>query len=139
VQQAQAKEAVTMPDYEQTSTIEAEPDVLFDYLAELQHLPEYLPIINDAEPTGTDEVDVEADIAGDVQRSHGWVHVDGLERRMEWGVADGPYHGWLQVDPDEMGHSVVTLHVHQEHDSDADDELAEALDNIRRLVAAGAA
>ena len=41
-----------MPEYEQTGTIMAEPDVLFDYLAEVEHLPEYLPVITEAEPAG---------------------------------------------------------------------------------------
>jgi hypothetical protein len=127
-----------MPEYQQTGTIMAEPDVLFDYLAEVEHLPEYLPVITEAEPAGPELAVVTTDIHGDEQHAEGWLRVDGLERRMEWGTSEGPYHGWLQVEPDdESGGSVVTIHVWQDHVSDADDDLVEALDNIRQLVESG--
>jgi Polyketide cyclase / dehydrase and lipid transport len=127
-----------MPEYEQTGTIMAEPDVLFDYLAEVEHLPEYLTVITEAEPAGPDLAVVTADIHGAEQHAEGWLRVDGLERRMEWGIREGPYHGWLEVEPDDLsGGSVVTIHVSQDHASDADDDLIEALDNIRQLVQSG--
>lgn len=124
-----------MPDYEQTASIDAEPDDLFDYLTDAKNMPDYLPILNEADVRG-EEVQVEADIHGDVQRAAGWVHVDELERRMEWGAQHGPYHGWLQVDPGDLGGSLLTLHIYQDHESDADDDLLEALENIRRNVTA---
>ena len=127
-----------MPDYEQTGTIHAEPDVLFDYLADVEHLPQYLPIVIEAETAGPDLAVVTADIHGDEHHAEGWVRVDGLERRMEWGTPEGSYQGWLQVEPDDAGPgSVVTIHVTQDHESDADDDLIETLDNIRRLAEAG--
>ena len=127
-----------MPEYEQTGTIAAEPDVLFDYLAEVDHLPLYLPILNDAHPTGPEGVQVEADIHGEILHADGWLHVDALDRRMEWGTRDGPYNGWLQVEPEDTGPgSVVTIHVNQDHATDADDDLTEALENIRRLADTG--
>ncbi len=126
-----------MPEYEQTGTIMAEPDALFDYLAEVRNLPEYLPILTEAEAAGPDLAVVTTDIHGDEQHTEGWLHIDGLERRMEWGTREG-YNGWLQVEPDDAGTgSVVTIHLAQDHDSDADDDLIETLDNIRRLAEAG--
>ena len=126
-----------MPEYEQTGTIMAEPDALFDYLAEVGHLPEYLPILAEAEATGPDLAVVTTDIHGDERHAEGWLHVDGLERRMEWGTGEG-YNGWLQVEPDDAGTgSVVTIHVTQDHESDADDDLVETLENIRRLAESG--
>jgi hypothetical protein len=124
-----------MPEYEQTASINAEPDELFDYLADVTNMPEYLPILSEASLAG-EEVVVETDIHGDRHRAEGWLHVDALERRMEWGAQDGPYHGWLQVDPADLAGSLVTIHVSQDHESDADEDLAEALENIRRQVAA---
>ena len=55
---------------------------------------------------------------------------------MEWGAQDGPYRGWLQVDPGDLSGSLITIDVHQDHDSDAEDDLAETIENIRRLVSA---
>ena len=134
-----------MPDYEQTTTVDAEPDELFDYLADVRHLPEYFPVMLDAKLAGEDEVEVqlEADPAG-VRRARGWLHVDGPERRMEWGATDGPYHGWLQVDPGDVAGSLLTIHLflgpeQRLRGGEDDAGLAAALDNIRRLVAAGAA
>jgi len=124
-----------MPEYEQTASIDAEPDDLFYYLADAKNMPEYVPILNEVDVRG-EEVQAELNIHGEDRRSAGWVHVDELERRVEWGAKDGPYHGWLQVDPGDIGGSLVTVHIHQEHESDADDDLLEALDNVRRYVTA---
>jgi hypothetical protein len=127
-----------MPEYEQTGTITAEPDALFEYLADVAHLPDYLPVITDAHSTGPDAAEVTTDIHGTEQLAQGWLRVDGLDRRMEWGTPGSGYHGWLQVDPDETGdRSIVTIHVTQTHPSEADDDLIEALDNIRQLADAG--
>jgi len=127
-----------MPDYEQTGTIMSEPDVLFDYLADIQHLPDFLPVVTEAESEGPEHAVVTTDINGEEQQAEGWLRVDGLERRMEWGAPMDGYHGWLQVDPVEDGQgSLVTIHVTQGHESDADDDLLEALDNIKRLADSG--
>jgi hypothetical protein len=127
-----------MAEYEQTGTITAEPDALFEYLADVGHLPEYLPVITDAHQSGPEAAEVTTDIHGTEQHAQGWLRVDGLDRRMEWGTPGSGYHGWLQVEPDDTGtRSIVTIHVTQSHDSDADDDLIEALDNIRQIADAG--
>jgi hypothetical protein len=122
-----------MPEYEQSGTIMAEPDALFEYLSDVRHLPDYLPVIAEADQPGPGEVEATTDIHGTQQHAQGWLRVDGLDRRMEWGLPDSGYHGWLQVEED-GDVSVVTIHVTQDHDSDADDDLVEALDNIRQLA-----
>jgi hypothetical protein len=130
-----------MPEYEQTGTISAEPDALFEYLADLEHLPEYLPVITEAEQPAPDLASVTTDIHGTEQHAQGWLRVDGVDRRMEWGTPGSGYHGWLQVESDgdhpDRDYSIVTIHVTQDHASDADDDLIEALDNIRELADAG--
>ncbi len=129
---------VSMHEYEQTGTILTEPDALFEYLSDVENLPDFLPVITDAEQAGDELAVVTADLLGEAHQAEGWLRVDGLERRMEWGTAQGPYHGWLQVDPTETGDaSVVTIHVSQDHPSDADDDLLDALENIRRLADSG--
>jgi hypothetical protein len=124
-----------MPEYEQTGMIMVEPDTLFEYLSDVTHLPDYLPVITEAQQPGPDQAEVTADIHGTEQHAQGWLRVDGLDRRMEWGTPDSGYHGWLVVDDDDTeDRSIVTIHVTQSHESDADDDLVEALDNIRQLV-----
>jgi hypothetical protein len=128
-----------MPEYEQTGTVTADPDTLFDYLADVEHLPDFLPVITDAEITGHEHAAVTTDIHGEEGRAEGWLRVDALDRRMEWGTPGSGYSGWLQVDPtsEAENHSVVTIHVTQSHASDADDDLLEAIDNIQRLADEG--
>jgi Oligoketide cyclase/lipid transport protein len=127
-----------MPEYEQTGTIMADADTLFEYLSDIERLPEYLPVITEAEQPGPDVATVTTDIHGTEQHAQGWVRIDGLDRRMEWGTPGSAYHGWLQVEPDDTGDgSVLTIHVVQDHPSDADDDLLEAIENIRQLADAG--
>jgi len=128
-----------MPDYEQTGTIAAEPDALFEYLSDVTHLPDYLPVISEAHQPGPEVAEVTADIHGTEQHAQGWLRVDGLDRRMEWGTPGSGYHGWLLVEEEDGTdeRSIVTIHVTQDHESDADDDLIEALDNIRQLAANG--
>jgi uncharacterized protein YndB with AHSA1/START domain len=130
-----------MADYERTATIDADPEALFDYLADVHHLPDYLPRMTEVEPAGVDAVMVEGDFdeSGHAHQERAWFHVDELERRIEWGADEGPYHGWLQVDPGDIHGSVVTIHLHQEHEADTDADLVDALDNIRHLVEVGEA
>lgn len=127
-----------MPEYEQTATIMADADTLFEYLSDIERMPEYLPVITEAEQPGPDVAAVTTDIHGVEQHAQGWVRIDGLDRRMEWGMPGSAYHGWLQVEPDDTGEgSVLTIHVVQDHPSDADDDLLEAIENIRQLADAG--
>lgn len=127
-----------MPEYEQAATIAAEPDTLFEYLSDVEHLPDYLSVIADAHTAGPQIAEVTTDIGGRQERARGYVRADGLERRMEWGVPNGGYHGWLRVRPDETDtRSVVTIHVTQPHPSEADDDLVEALEAIRLLADSG--
>jgi hypothetical protein len=125
-----------MPEYEQTGRILVDPDTLFEYLSDVAHLPDYLPVISEASQPSPDQAEVTTDIHGTQQHAQGWLRVDGLDRRMEWGTPDSGYEGWLQIDAD-SGQSLVTIHVTQGHESDADDDLIEALDNIRLLVDTG--
>lgn len=127
-----------MPHYEQTATITAEPDTLFEYLSDIANLPDYLPVIADAHDAGPEIAEVTTDIHGRQEHARGYLRVDSLERHMEWGIPGGPYHGWLHVQPDESDmRSIVTIHVAQAHPSDADDDLIDALDAIRLRADSG--
>jgi ribosome-associated toxin RatA of RatAB toxin-antitoxin module len=131
-----------MPEFERTATIDAAPDDLFDYLADVRHLPDYLPRMTDAQHHDGEHVEVEADLDGDRRHAEAWFRVDDLDQRIEWGSEDGPYHGWLRVDADEPAGSVVTIHLYHEHadaGAETEDDLEDALDNIRRLVTIGQA
>ncbi|GAA1827886.1 SRPBCC family protein [Luedemannella flava] len=124
-----------MPEYEQSGTVTAPPDQLFAYLADVHHLPEYFPHMTAAEPAGGEDVHVEAEVEGDHQEAVAWFHVDEEERRIEWGSKSGPYHGWMQVDGVDGG-SLVTIHLHQEHETDSEADLAQAIETIQARAGA---
>jgi uncharacterized protein YndB with AHSA1/START domain len=125
-----------MPDFERSAEIGASPDALFDYLADVAHLPEYFPKMTEAHPVGPEEVEVTANVGPQTRHAEAWFDVDREAHRLAWGSEeDTTYHGWLDVDG-RGDRSTVTLHLHTEHGGDADRDLQQALDNIKRLVEA---
>jgi Polyketide cyclase / dehydrase and lipid transport len=126
-----------MPEYEETQTVNAAPDVVFDYVSDVDHLPEYIPHMVLAHATG-DRLRVAADVQGRHEEGDAWFRADHDHRRIEWGADDsGRYQGWLQVSGSGQG-SLVTIHLSTERDEDAQqirDALSEALHNITSRVA----
>lgn len=43
--------ALCMGDYEESTTVRVEPNRLFEYLADIENLPAYLPRLSSARPT----------------------------------------------------------------------------------------
>ncbi len=110
-----------MADYEQTQQIDAPAGEVFTWLADVSHLPEYLPPVVDASIEGPSEGDNPGQKLSttlqnpeDDQRTftaEGYLAVDEAARRMEWGAESGrDYSGWLTV-TDTDGGSQVTVHL----------------------------
>jgi carbon monoxide dehydrogenase subunit G len=117
-------------------------DVLFDYLSDVEHLPEYFPMITSARATGG-AVQTTAVIeppGQEKQKVEGeaWFTVADGERRLTWGSeGDNDYHGEISVEPDGDG-SAVTFSLHTEADHDGiDDGIDDTLDRIGELSARG--
>lgn len=111
----------TMGDYEESTTVQLQPARLFDYLADVENLPDYLPRLTSARPTHDDKVEVSAHIdpddgpARDVE-GEAWINVVEQGRKLQWGAA-GPrdYHGELDVDPGpDANSSTLTVRLHTE-------------------------
>lgn len=108
-----------MADYHSGTQLATRVDAVFDYLSDIEHLPDYAAFIADVHTTGPGRVHAAAHlpdgttVAGD---SH-W-RVDALHRRVEWDAEDGSgYHGSLIV----RGHpdgSHVRLLLHTPHQPD---------------------
>jgi uncharacterized protein YndB with AHSA1/START domain len=110
-----------MGDYEATGTVDVAANVLFEYLSDVERLPEYLPQLTEAHRVGEDRVEVEAvvDPEGEPRRTeHGeaWIEVVEDGRKLRWG-APGPheYHGELDVDFVADGTSRLTVRLHTDH------------------------
>jgi len=108
-----------MGDYEHSTTVDANPDDLFDYLSDVHNLPDYFAAMRDAEPTGQpshggEEVHVVAEVEGKRREGDAWMDTDTGNRKLSWG-SEGPngYRGELEVDGD-TGASTVTVRLHTE-------------------------
>ncbi len=132
-----------MGDYERSTTVSVAPARLFDYLADLTHLPSYLPRLTSVTPQGGDKYQVSAHIdppdgpARDVE-GEAWMKVKEAGRTLSWG-STGPnhYRGELDVDPgDDDGSSKLTVRIHTERvEGDSiDSGLEETLAGLRRAV-----
>jgi uncharacterized protein YndB with AHSA1/START domain len=127
-----------MPEYEQTQTIDATPDAVFDYVSNPDHLTEYIPNMVLAHATG-DHLRVAADVQGRHEEGDAWFRADQHRRRLEWGTDNpGRYQGWLQVSGSDKT-TTATIHLTTERDEDAQqirDALTQALHNISRAAGA---
>jgi hypothetical protein len=128
-------------DYERSEHVDAPPDALFDYLAEVGNLPRYFAAMTRAEPAGGDALQVSAVVDGQQHDAQAWLRVDRDRKHLDWG-SEGPnnYHGRLDVTADGQGSQVaVALHTEEVDDQRITQGLTDTLDQIRRLVEAGPA
>lgn len=129
-----------MGDYEQSTTVDAAPGVLFDYLSDVANLPHYFAAMRSAEPAGGDTVHTVADVDGTPREGDAWFTAEQESRTIRWG-APGPhdYSGELAVAGAGDG-STVTVRLHTEHvdGTEIDRGLQETLATIKRNVEEGA-
>jgi len=124
-------------EHEHTQHVAAAPDRVFAALSDVGNLPRYVPQVTAARRGDGDKVEVEARYEGHTQQGEGWFRVDESALRVEWGAAGSPYHGWLQVSPEEEG-SRLTLYLETSRGDAPDSEVMGTIDAIRRLVEADA-
>lgn len=145
-----------MAKHEASITVDVAPNVVFDHLSDIEHLPNYLPRLTDVHRTEAraadaqglearrpnqpvhEEVEVIADEpSGHSVRSEAWVEIVEEKRKLRWGVpGESAYHGELEVDFVADGTSQLTVRLETSHDSDSsiDEELHSALDNIKTAL-----
>jgi hypothetical protein len=124
-----------MGDYEATTVVDVAPNVLFDYLSDVERLPEYLPQMTEAHrldaPSAQSQgaearqpgeavherVEVAA-VEDDEHEVRSEATIDILEegRKIRWS-APGPhdYHGELDIDFVADGTAQLTVRLHTEH------------------------
>jgi uncharacterized membrane protein len=100
-----------MGEYEQTMTVQASPERVLDFVADVQNMPKYLPTTKSAQPQGEDRVRVQGEAQGHKYDSDGYLRRDPEAKRLEWGADEGYYSGWLQVNEAGAGASSVTVHI----------------------------
>jgi ribosome-associated toxin RatA of RatAB toxin-antitoxin module len=133
-----------MPEYERSLQVQADPDVIFEFVSDVRNLPRYLPTTQHAEPQGPDRVHVEGEAHHHHFDADGFLRTDRARHRLEWGADEGYYSGWLQIRPREGG-SEVTVHLRfdsmpgaqsgvQPSDADIVEGLEKGLRSIRNQI-----
>ena len=133
-----------MPEYSRSTTIDANPDDLFEFLSKVENLPQYFTGLKDARHREGDEVHVTANPdatggapgQGEVE-ADAWFHIDADRRALSWGSeGERDYHGELQVTSEGDGAQVsVTLHTEHDDRGPIEDGIDETLANIARIAA----
>ncbi len=125
-----------MADFSGTTSVSTSPDVLFDYLSDISHLPDYFARMTSAAPGDGEQVRTTARMPdGQEVQGDAWFRVDAAARRLEWG-SEGPssYAGRLEVRPSGDG-SEVEVHLHttrvEDGDAEVQDGIAETLSRIK--------
>jgi len=125
-----------MPDYEESGPVAASPDVVFAFLSDVSHMPDYIPDMVLARTEG-DRLRVAAEVSGRHEEGNAWLRADPDQHRLDWGGEAAGYSGWLKVSASEPG-SQVTIHLSTDRISDETaihDSLVQALANIRDKIA----
>jgi carbon monoxide dehydrogenase subunit G len=128
-----------MPEYQESGSVNADPDTVFAYLSDVQHLADYIPHMALARVEG-ERLRVAADVQGRHEEGTARFRADPDQRRIDWGGEDAKgYSGWLTVTASEPG-SEVTIHLSTDRTANEADEaeirttLSQALANIRDQV-----
>ena len=153
---------VAQQEYEQSQAIDAPPEEVFAWLSDVGNLPKYLPPVVDSRVEGPSAEGVPGQRirasleypgeGGGTFDAEGYLSVNEVERRMEWGAEAGrDYSGWLAVGNHGEGGSEVVVHLSfgersagpeiEERAPEGRDPLAEGvsatLESIRRQIEEG--
>lgn len=129
-----------MGDYEQTTTVHAPADRLFDYLSDVSNLPHYFHAITEADRTGPEEVHVHAETGTESHDGEAWFKVDDNQRTLAWGSeGDSDYHGDLSIErvDDESSSITIALHTERVDAAGLEKGLRDTLEQIRAQVEHG--
>ncbi|MGW0891581.1 SRPBCC family protein [Saccharopolyspora sp. NPDC002578] len=124
-------------DYQHSSIVRVNADVLFDYLAEVANLPEYFAAMQSAEYTGPNSVYVVAKVEGVRRAGEAWFDVDHQARAMSWrSEGESSYSGRLVVSEagSDDAEVLVTLSTERADGPGIRAGLEQTLANIKRLV-----
>jgi hypothetical protein len=102
-----------MSEYQNSIVIAAHPNKVFDFVADISNLPQYLPTVHNATLVSDDHIRVQGEAAGHKYDDTGYFRADKEIRKLEWG-SDGEsnYSGWLKVDQGEDPSSTnITVHI----------------------------
>lgn len=99
-------------DFEQSITVDAPADGIFDFVSDVQNVPQYLPTVKNAQPQQGERIRTQGQVGERSYDADGHFRVDKAGRRLEWGSdGENDYSGWLEVQGDES-QAQVKVHIH---------------------------
>ncbi len=99
-------------DFEQSTTVNAPADRIFEYLSDVRNVPQYLPTVTHAEPQSEGRIRTQGHAGDREYDSDGHFHVDQQRKRLEWGSdGENEYGGWMEVSGT-GDQSEVKVHIH---------------------------
>lgn len=112
-------------EYERSRRIEALPDAVYAYVADISRLPTYMTAIQSAQMIDDDRVRIETAGRAGTHQADGTIDSDAEKRRIQWSSDPGDYHGSLVVS-DEGDHSRVIVRLTFTSSSDYPQEIESA-------------
>lgn len=104
---------VQTSDFEQSISVNAPADSIFEYLADVRNVPEYLPTVKSAQPQSGERIRTQGQAGERTYDADGHFRVDHDRHRLEWGSdGENDYNGWLEVQGQGDSQSQVRVHVH---------------------------
>ena len=100
-----------MAEFEHSATVRATADQVFDFVADVQNLPKYLPTTKSAQSQGSDRVRVQGEAQGHRYDSDGFLRRIPDRQRLEWGADEGYYSGWLEANDRGGGQTEVKVRI----------------------------
>lgn len=124
-----------MADFLTSTEVAAPADELFDYLSQVENLPNYFERMTSATDNGDGTISVSADLGDRVVEGEAWFEVDHAARTLSWG-SEGPndYSGQLQVTGDETSVVEVTLRTERIGGDEIQDGLEHTVAAIKLIM-----
>ena len=100
-------------EFEQSITVAAGADSIFDFISDVKNVPQYLPTVKNAQPQQGERIRTQGQAGDRSYDSDGHFRVDKQSRRLEWGSdGENDYSGWLEVQGSGGSQSEVKVHIH---------------------------
>jgi hypothetical protein len=125
-----------MSAHKAVTVLPGRPDAVFEYLADVDKLSAYLPMVTSATRTGREDAVLRIRVGGVPSSLGVWVRAYSDRRRLAWGTVDNSYRGEVHVGPprpgDDTDVSVVTITLESDHH--ADEAFRRALDDVTEAL-----
>lgn len=106
-------DTVSTTEFEQSITVAAPADGIFNFVSDVKNVPEYLPTVKSAQSQQGERIRTQGQAGDRSYDSDGHFRIDKQARRIEWGSdGENDYNGWLEVQGDGGAQSQVKVHIH---------------------------